>query len=121
MLEKARAVSWNTIEADSGLLESNIRQVGEVIARSKATIACWAMGLTQQPNGVSVIQVVNLLLLGGHVGRPGAAFVLFAAIPMFKETTQLGIWEALIINPFAKNVERIGYRNAYGARFSSML
>ena len=60
MLEKARAVSWKTIEADSGLLEPNIRQVGEVIARSRATIACWAMGLTQQPNGVSVIQeVVN--------------------------------------------------------------
>jgi molybdopterin-dependent oxidoreductase alpha subunit len=40
---------------------------------SKATIACWAMGLTQQTHAVGCIQeVVNLLLLGGHVGRKGA-------------------------------------------------
>lgn len=31
------------------------------------------MGLTQQPNAVATIHsVVNLLLLGGHIGRPGA-------------------------------------------------
>ena len=95
MLEKARTVSWKTIEADSGLLEPNIRQVGEIIARSKATIACWAMGLTQQPNGVSVIQeVVNLLLLGGHVGRPGAGFCPVRGHSNVQGDRTVGIWEA---------------------------
>lgn len=36
-------------------------------------IACWAMGLTQQKHAVSTIQhIVNLLLLRGNIGRPGA-------------------------------------------------
>ncbi len=36
-------------------------------------IVCWAMGLTQHKNGVANIQeVVNLLLLRGNLGRPGA-------------------------------------------------
>ncbi len=40
---------------------------------SKAMITCWAMGLTQQRQAVSTIQeLVNLMLLGGHIGRRGA-------------------------------------------------
>ena len=36
-------------------------------------IVCWAMGLTQHPNSVGIIQeIVNLLLAGGHFGKPGA-------------------------------------------------
>ena len=36
-------------------------------------IVCWAMGLTQHENSVAVIQEVsNLLLAGGHFGKPGA-------------------------------------------------
>ena len=39
----------------------------------RTTIVCWAMGLTQHKNGVANIQeVVNLLLLRGNFGRPGA-------------------------------------------------
>ena len=75
MVEQAQSYTWPVLELDSGIEEEHIREVGKVLARSKATIACWAMGLTQQPNGVSVIQeIVNLLLMGGHVGRPGAGF-----------------------------------------------
>ena len=40
---------------------------------SSSTIVCWAMGLTQHHNSVATIQeIVNSLLLGGHIGRPGA-------------------------------------------------
>ena len=69
------------------LSEDDIRMAGGMLAESKATIACWAMGLTQHRNGVAVIQeVVNLLLMNGHVGRKGAGFCPYAAIPMFRET-----------------------------------
>ena len=41
--------------------------------RSKATIACWAMGITQHKHAVAnVQQIANLLLLRGSIGRPGA-------------------------------------------------
>jgi molybdopterin-dependent oxidoreductase alpha subunit len=40
---------------------------------ARSVIACWAMGITQHRNSVATIrEVVNCLLLGGHLGRPGA-------------------------------------------------
>jgi len=68
-----RAADWDEITAASGVAREQIETVAALAARSRATIACWAMGLTQQPNAVETIQtIVNLLLLGGHLGRPGA-------------------------------------------------
>ena len=95
MLQKARSIPWQDIETDSGILEQQIRQVGAVLAKSNGTIACWAMGLTQQPNGVAVIQeVVNLLLMGGHVGRPGAGFCPVRGHSNVQGDRTVGIWEA---------------------------
>ncbi len=57
----------------SGVEEKLIREAAEIFCNSKSVIACWAMGLTQHHDGVATIQqLVNLLLLGGHVGRAGA-------------------------------------------------
>ncbi len=65
--------SWGKIVEGSGIPEQDIREISEIISRSKAMICCWAMGLTQHENAVANIQeIVNLLLLGGHFGRPGA-------------------------------------------------
>jgi molybdopterin-dependent oxidoreductase alpha subunit len=50
-----------------------MEELGALHARSERVIACWAMGLTQHENGVDNIrEVVNLLLLRGQVGKPGA-------------------------------------------------
>ena len=46
------------------------------MAASDRIIGCWAMGLTQHKNAVANIQeVVNLLLLRGSIGKPGAGAV----------------------------------------------
>lgn len=63
----------NELIAASGVEEKLIREAAEIFCNSKRVIACWAMGLTQHHDGVATIQqLVNLLLLGGHVGREGA-------------------------------------------------
>lgn len=68
-----RDVSWDTIVEESGVSREEIERAAEVAIRSKATICCWAMGLTQHRNAVSQIQeIVNFLLLRGNIGRPGA-------------------------------------------------
>jgi len=68
-----RNTSWDRISMSSGVERKEIERIGNLIAKSKATICCWAMGLTQHKNSVSTIQEIsNLLLLGGHVGREGA-------------------------------------------------
>ena len=95
MCDKAKETSWDVIVRDSGVSRELIEEVGELCARSTATIACWAMGLTQHRNGVSVIQeVVNLLLIGGHVGRKGAGFCPVRGHSNVQGDRTVGIWEA---------------------------
>jgi molybdopterin-dependent oxidoreductase alpha subunit len=95
MRSQAKSVEWETIVADSGLTMTQIKEAGAMLAQSKATIACWAMGLTQHRNGVGVIQeVVNLLLLNGHVGRPGAGFCPVRGHSNVQGDRTVGIWEA---------------------------
>jgi molybdopterin-dependent oxidoreductase alpha subunit len=56
-----------------GIPFSQLREVVEVLSRKNKIIACWAMGLTQHVNAVDTIrEVVNLLLLKGSIGKPGA-------------------------------------------------
>jgi molybdopterin-dependent oxidoreductase alpha subunit len=66
-------VSWDAILEESGVEESLIRKAGELAAHCDSMICCWAMGLTQHENAVANIQeTVNLLLLRGQIGKPGA-------------------------------------------------
>lgn len=59
--------------ARTGLAESEIDKLVDLIAERKKIIACWGMGLTQHVNGVDNIQeVVNLLLMKGSIGKEGA-------------------------------------------------
>ncbi|MEZ4436918.1 MAG: FdhF/YdeP family oxidoreductase [bacterium] len=67
------AASWDEIVEQSGIDRDHIEAVAEVYCRSKATIICWAMGLTQHKNAVDNIEeIVNLLLMRGNLGKPGA-------------------------------------------------
>ncbi|MDQ6477376.1 FdhF/YdeP family oxidoreductase [Dyadobacter sp. LHD-138] len=57
----------------SGIPLSQITEMAEILKGKTKIIACWAMGLTQHKNAVDTIkEVVNLLLLKGSIGKPGA-------------------------------------------------
>jgi molybdopterin-dependent oxidoreductase alpha subunit len=57
----------------AGISIEQIKQTAEVLKRKNKIIACWAMGLTQHKNAVDTIkEVVNLILLKGSIGKPGA-------------------------------------------------
>jgi molybdopterin-dependent oxidoreductase alpha subunit len=57
----------------SGIPKDQIEEVAAILKDKKKIIACWAMGLTQHKNAVDTIkEVVNLLLLKGSIGKPGA-------------------------------------------------
>ena len=65
--------SWDEIVSTSGVSRHDIEKLASAMRASKSTIVCWAMGLTQHHNSVATIQeIVNTLLLGCHIGRPGA-------------------------------------------------
>ncbi|MBX3252949.1 MAG: FdhF/YdeP family oxidoreductase [Chitinophagaceae bacterium] len=56
-----------------GISISQLQEVASVFCKKKKIIACWAMGLTQHKNAVdSIKEIVNVLLLKGSIGKPGA-------------------------------------------------
>jgi len=56
-----------------GVEEAEIDKAVAILAEKKKIIICWAMGLTQHKNAVDNIKAcVNLLLLKGSIGKPGA-------------------------------------------------
>ncbi|UYO00807.1 MAG: FdhF/YdeP family oxidoreductase [Devosia sp.] len=65
--------SWPELVEASGISEEQIRRVAEIYIRSRATIICYGMGLTQHQQGSRLLQqVAALLLLRGNIGKPGA-------------------------------------------------
>ncbi|RJS91929.1 FdhF/YdeP family oxidoreductase [Salinisphaera sp. Q1T1-3] len=70
---RVEATEWATLEAQSGLSRKEMEEAAELYARSRATIICWAMGITQHKHSVPTVrEIINLLMLGGNLGKPGA-------------------------------------------------
>lgn len=71
--EDLRLAEWDAIVASAGVPKRLMQSVADLVARHERIIVCWAMGLTQHKNGVANVQeVVNLLLMRGAFGKPGA-------------------------------------------------
>ena len=66
-------LAWPALEAKSGLKRAAMEAAAAVYARARAVIGVYGMGLTQHRRGTETVQMlVNLMLLRGHIGRPGA-------------------------------------------------
>lgn len=66
-------ISWQELERQSGLTESQIRAAAGVYRSAERSIISWCLGVTQHEHGVDTVrEIVNLLLLRGNLGRPGA-------------------------------------------------
>ena len=93
-VEELRATPWDLIVDQAGVTRENIRAAADIIMHSKRMIICFAMGLTQQTYGVACIQeVINLLLLGGHIGRPGAGVCPVRGHSNVQGDRTMGIYE----------------------------
>lgn len=67
------AVDLDTLIARTGVAREQLETVANILATKQRIIVCWAMGLTQHKNAVDNIrEIVNLLLVKGSVGKPGA-------------------------------------------------
>ena len=80
---------------ESGVNLILIKEAANMLAANQKIIICWAMGLTQHENGVSNIQeIVNLLLLRGAIGKPGAGTCPVRGHSNVQGDRTMGIWEA---------------------------
>ncbi|XUK69767.1 Formate dehydrogenase H [Pseudomonas yamanorum] len=68
-----RAHHWQAIERKSGLTRGALEAAATTYAHSQRVMIIYGMGLTQHRHGVENVQmVVNLLLMRGNIGKPGA-------------------------------------------------
>lgn len=91
------ATSWDRIIDDSGLSREDIETLTDtVLDKDKKLITCWAMGITQQKNGVDTIrEIVNVHLLLGAIGRPGAGLCPVRGHSNVQGDRTMGIFEKL--------------------------
>jgi len=87
-------VSWSEIVEQSGVSKEQLEAAAQIFVESERTIFCWAMGLTQHRNAVANIQeIVNLMLLRGQVGKPGAGLCPVRGHSNVQGDRTMGIWE----------------------------
>ncbi|WP_315760506.1 FdhF/YdeP family oxidoreductase [Sphingomonas sp. Y38-1Y] len=109
-LDAMRAASWDDIVAESGLDKWAIEQAARVYARAKAVMGIYGMGLTQHVKGVdNVRMIVNLLLLRGNIGKPGAGPSPVRGHSNVQGQRTVGITEKTELAPVEKLKEIYGF------------
>ncbi|GAB3136828.1 FdhF/YdeP family oxidoreductase [Marisediminicola antarctica] len=89
-----KTIDWDETEAATGLSRLEIAKVAQMMVTSKATIICWALGLTQQPHSVNTLkEIINLLLLQGNFGKPGAGACPVRGHSNVQGDRTMGVWE----------------------------
>jgi len=105
-----RACSWEDIERESGLRRAALEDAAAVYCRSAAVMGVYGMGLTQHRNGVqNVAMVVNLLLLRGNIGKPGAGVCPVRGHSNVQGQRTVGITEKPELAPLDKLKEQYGF------------
>ncbi|BAZ85241.1 FdhF/YdeP family oxidoreductase [Dolichospermum compactum] len=73
ILDYAENISWDHITKTCGLSQEEITATAYLIGKSDRVVFAWAMGITQQANGVdNVFSIANTALITGNAGKIGA-------------------------------------------------
>ena len=76
LLDDLRKQSWEAVLSKSGISKREIDELTELYVKSNATMATWCMGITQHEDSVATVEtIVDLLLMRGNIGKPGAGAV----------------------------------------------
>lgn len=72
VVDYAGSISWDAIAQTCGVSQQELEVAAEIIASSKGVVFAWAMGATQQENGVdNIYAIANTALLTGNAGKEG--------------------------------------------------
>ncbi|PHS16933.1 MAG: histidine kinase [Blastopirellula sp.] len=75
-LASIRELSWEEIEAKSGVARPQIDEIAEKYAKSKNAVFSWTMGITHHAHGVQNVQAIAALAaMRGMVGKPHAGLM----------------------------------------------
>lgn len=102
-IASCRGAIWADIERESGLTEAALRAAGDVYIAAKKVIGVYGMGLTQHAHGtLNIAMLVNLLLLRGNIGRPGAGMCPVRGHSNVQGQRTVGIAEKVHLVPLDK-------------------
>lgn len=69
-------LEWGAIERTTGLAQAEIADIARRYMQAKSAVFAWGMGVTHHVHGVENVEaIVNLALLRGMMGRPGAGLL----------------------------------------------
>jgi molybdopterin-dependent oxidoreductase alpha subunit len=72
-LQNLEKENLDNLAMEAGVPLDEINKAAELLKFKKRIIFCWAMGVTQQENGVDTIkEIVNFVSLKGSIGKTGA-------------------------------------------------
>ncbi|RJQ71009.1 hypothetical protein D5S17_28460 [Pseudonocardiaceae bacterium YIM PH 21723] len=95
-VDHVKQLDWSEVDRGTGLPREQIHRVAREFAGAKRIIICWAMGLTQHKHSVPSIQeIVNVLLLRGMIGIPGAGVCPVRGHSNVQGDRTMGIWEKM--------------------------
>ena len=101
---------WDELERRSGLDRAQMEATARIYGRAKAAIGIYGMGLTQHRAGVETVQMlVNLLLLRGNIGRPGAGISPVRGHSNVQGQRTVGIAEKPELIPMDKLRDQFGF------------
>jgi len=105
-----RELNWSDIEKASGLDRNCIFDAADIYIASKAVIANYGMGVTQHKYGVDTAKmIVNLLLLRGNIGKPGAGISPIRGHSNVQGQRTVGISEKTKLVPLDRLAELYGF------------
>ncbi|CUX67858.1 putative formate dehydrogenase (C-terminal), related to acid resistance with formate dehydrogenase/DMSO reductase, domains 1-3 and ADC-like domain [Agrobacterium tumefaciens str. Kerr 14] len=106
----ARRHQWAELESISGLTRVQMTEAAATYAKSNAVLTIYGMGLTQHLMGVqNVHMVVNLALLRGNIGKPGANICAVRGHSNVQGQRTVGITEKPGLAPLDKLAELYGF------------
>lgn len=106
----ARSHHWPDLERISGLTKAQMTEAAVIYGKSNAVLTIYGMGLTQHLMGVqNVHMVVNLALLRGNIGKPGANICAVRGHSNVQGQRTVGITEKPGLAPLDKLSELYGF------------
>ncbi|MFI5459414.1 MAG: FdhF/YdeP family oxidoreductase [Isosphaerales bacterium] len=73
---QVESTDWTSIEHAGGVGRATVERIADLYATARNAVFGWTMGITHQTHGVSNVRmIVNLALLRGMAGRPGAGLL----------------------------------------------
>jgi molybdopterin-dependent oxidoreductase alpha subunit len=106
----ARKADWTELEQHSGLTRGAFEAAAGVYAKAEKVIGIYGMGLTQHRHGVETVQLfVNLLLLRGNIGKPGAGICPVRGHSNVQGQRTVGISEKPELVPLDRLQEQFGF------------